>query len=102
MTVKPWIVGLALIAAAGTASAQSGLGSRKNGKLFQPRAKSADPGATLFANTQSELTAREALARAMAATGTRNSCGMTPGIARALRPDQAGSATRVVPPPTCR
>jgi hypothetical protein len=102
MTLKPWIVCLALAVTAGNASAQSGVGARRGGNLFQPPAKSADPYAKLFTNVQAELKPREALARATASAGGRNNCGMTAGIARQLRPDATGSVTRIVPPPTCK
>jgi hypothetical protein len=102
MTLKPWIVGLVLVAAAGSASAQTGLGARQYDKLFVVPAKPGAPDPKLFTNTQAEQKAREALAAAMASAGARNSCGMTPGLARSLRPDSTGSMKRIVPPPTCK
>lgn len=112
MTLKPWIVGLVLVVAAGTASAQTGVGARRGGNLFQPAPKSADPDATLFTNAQAELKVRQAVA-AQTNAQRNPTCytmrivpvdpAIDPGIRIEKPSDGTRYAARQVPlPPACK
>ena len=102
MTLKPWIIGLALVTITSPAYTQTGTGSRRGGNLFPPRTTRPDPYATLFKDAQPEVNARAALALASAAASAKACRNMMPGLSRQLRPGETRSEVRIVPPPACR